>query len=104
LIGCPANAKELLSCVMYQATTGESPKYAWTRPVLSAVAASVSFGNVWIEICALCWAESLWFSFSRNAAFVVPSSTETVLPDRLTRPLMWSGLPFLTISDCPTRR
>jgi hypothetical protein len=38
-------------------------------------------------------------SASRKSLFVVPTSTETVLPDSEESPLTCDGLPFYTISD-----
>ena len=64
----------------------------------------MSFGNVLIEIdffpCFLSFADSA----ARNSRFVVPDSTETVLPARSYSFVMCSGFPFLTMIDWPTLR
>ena len=62
----------------------------------------MSAGNVTTLIAGLpCFASTLFWA-SRNSLFVVPTSTETVFPERSASVLIPFGLPFLTIRDWPT--
>ena len=102
-IGEPATVSDE-SCFAYSAATGASPKYASTRPALSAATASVSFGNALTSIAFFPCFCSFLLSAIRKSRFVVPVSTEMEWPDRLVRLVMCFGLPFLTRIDCPTFR
>ena len=64
----------------------------------------MSFGNVLIVIAFLPAFTSFADSAARKSRFVVPDSTETVLPERLASELRCSGFPALTMIHWPTLR
>ena len=64
----------------------------------------MSFGNVLMLIAFFPAFTSVADCAARKSRFVVPDSTETVLPDRLASDAMCSGLPALTMIDWPTLR